>query len=379
MTTNTKERRDQLLAEAKAICEKARSEKRDLTADEFSTVEGKVTEVKGINDALKDAARSADILGQLDAMAAGVDDNRDGNQFLSLSKGWTDKFAEKLTPYGKEHGAPIGEKAIASGSSVFVDTELTPTPIAMGRPATALLNVIPVTRHGQPAYSYLRQSVRTNNAAVVAEGAVKPTSVYTFVKVDGALSVIAHLSEAIPRYWLEDRKEIQDFLKSEMAYGLQLAIESKVLADINATSGIQTQDFDTSILVTLRKSLTKLEANGYTPSAIVVDPLDWETLELALATTTAIEYNGLPYDAATRRLWNTTVVVANIEAQGTAHVLAQGAVGLDTDTSGVQLQWSEQSNADDWSKNLVRARMEGRFGTSVYTPFGVVKATIIDD
>ena len=53
-------------------------------------------------------------------------------------------------------------------------------------------------------YAYLRQSVRTNNAAVVAAGAVKPTSVYTVTGIENSLVVIAPLSEGIPRYWLLD-------------------------------------------------------------------------------------------------------------------------------------------------------------------------------
>ncbi len=39
--------------------------------------------------------------------------------------------------------------------------------------------------------------------------------------------------------------------------------------------------------------------------------------------------------------------------------LAADAVALDTDTLGVNVAWSETSNADDWSKNLIRARCEG--------------------
>ena len=41
------------------------------------------------------------------------------------------------------------------------------------------------------------------------------------------------------------------------------------------------------------------------------------------------------------------------------------AVLVDTDTIGVGVQWSETSNADDFAKNLIRARCEGGFGTSV--------------
>ena len=99
----------------------------------------------------------------------------------------------------------------------------------------------------------MRQTVRTNNAAVVAEGAVKPTSVYTVNKVPNSLVVVAHLSEAIPRFWLIDQVSLETFVSNELEYGLRLAVEAKVLADVNGTSGIQTQAYATSVLATLRK------------------------------------------------------------------------------------------------------------------------------
>jgi hypothetical protein len=66
-------------------------------------------------------------------------------------------------------------------------------------------------------------------------------------------------------------------------------------------------------------------------------------------------------------------IVATVsEAAGVGHVLTTDAVVVDTDSQGVGVQWSENSNADDFSKNLIRARCEGRFGTSVLSPLGVV-------
>ena len=44
-------------------------------------------------------------------------------------------------------------------------------------------------------------------------------------------------------------------MDSELRFGLGLAVEAKVLADINATSGIQTQSYTTSGLTTLRKGI----------------------------------------------------------------------------------------------------------------------------
>ena len=71
-------------------------------------------------------------------------------------------------------------------------------------------------------------------SAVVAENAVKPTSIYSVTRV-GRLQVIAHLSEPIPRYWLLDNDQLSGFVMNELNYGLRLAIEGKIITDINAT------------------------------------------------------------------------------------------------------------------------------------------------
>ena len=83
----------------------------------------------------------------------------------------------------------------------MVGQEFREDPVALGMVATGLLDVLPVQQHTTAEYAYLRQSVRTNNAAVVAEGATKPTSVYSVVSVEQSLAVVAHLSEGIPWYW----------------------------------------------------------------------------------------------------------------------------------------------------------------------------------
>jgi len=98
----------------------------------------------------------------------------------------------------------------------------------------------------------------------------------------------------------------------------------------------------------------------------------WEGVELALSSTNAVEHLSLPYDPASRRLFGVPIVATVSEAVGVGHVLATDAVVLDTDTIGVGVQWSETSNTDDFAKNLIRARCEGRFGPSVLSPLGVV-------
>jgi len=70
------------------------------------------------------------------------------------------------------------------------------------------------------------------------------------------------------------------------------------------------------------------------------------------------------------------VVAAVSEAAGEADVLATDAVVVDSDSQGVGVQSSETSNSDDFAKNLIRARCEGQFGTSVLSPLGVVSCDL---
>lgn len=360
---------------AKAIVKRATNEGRDLTAQERTVYQDAMAKAQSAADALHRIDDDREFLDHARQMSADLGLGTSGTssksgQRLAFSKGMAHKVA------GSMLGTETGTKALAPSGATVVGQEFKPDPIALGQVATGLLDVLPVQQHASAEYAFLRQNTRTNNAAAVAEGAVKPTSVLGLTRVEQTLTVIAHLSEGIPRYWLLDTAALEQFIDSELTYGLARAVEAKILADINAASGIQAQTFSTSALQTLRKSLTKLETAGYAAGSIVVHPSDWEGVELALSSTNAVEHLSLPYDPASRRLFGVPVVTTVSQAAGTGHVLAADAVVVDTDTQGVGVQWSESSNADDFSKNLIRARCEGRFGTSVYAPLGVVVADL---
>ena len=370
----TRERRAEVIATAQAVVEKAKAEGRGLTAVERKTVESSLAEVKSINHYLAGDAKDRDLMGQLNGgVSAGPRSTLDDGKRLSFGKSMTTVIESKMV------GGPDGSaKALAPSGAAVVGLDFDENPVALGRAATSLLNILPVILHDSPRFQFLRQGLtgRTNNAAIVAEGAVKPTSPLGVELVDNMLDVVAHLSELIPRYWLIDNVALQQFVDAELTYGLQLAVEAMVLSDLNGTSGIQTQAFSTSALMTIRKSLTKLEAAGLVAGAIVLHPTAWEGVELALASTNAVEHMALPYDPASKRLYGVPVVVTISEAPAVAHVLANDAVVLDSDNGGIDVRWSENSTAESFSRNQIQARAEGRFATSVYRPFGVVKAAL---
>ncbi|MFC9761369.1 phage major capsid protein [Rhodococcus jostii] len=374
---NLKERRAAEFKAARDIVDTAKATGRDLTPEQSADLEGRVAAVKSLDAQIAKATESANLLGQLDVMAAGaagqVVDGK--SQRLGLYGKAGGRLASKLAAKMAE-GNQIGVKALATTGQVVVGQEFDQTPIALGQPAQGLLDLFPVAQHGSPEYSFLRQTTRTNNAAVVADGAQKPTSVYTVERIEQALKIVAHLSEGIPRYWLSDNAAVQSWLTTEMVYGLRVAVESLLVTTLNATSGVQTHAFATDAITTLRGALTKLETLGLEPAAYAINPLDWQAIELARTDTAGqLEMVASPVDRAQRRLWGIPVAVTTAVAAGTAYAFADDSVIVDTDTTGVQLQWSENVGTD-FEKNLVRSRVEGRYNFSVARPLGVVKATV---
>jgi HK97 family phage major capsid protein len=149
------------------------------------------------------------------------------------------------------------------------------------------------------------------------------------------------------------------------------------LTGLGSTSGIQTQAFVTNTFLTTRTAVNKLELLGVEGQAFVFHPTDW----LAVETTTVgtggaylLAEAGAPIDRIARKLWGVPVVLSTAATPGTAYLLGQDAVALFTDDQGVRVEWAMVS--DDFSRNQVRARCEGRFALAVARPMGVVKIAL---
>jgi HK97 family phage major capsid protein len=242
--------------------------------------------------------------------------------------------------------------------------------------------VLPVIR-GPREYSYFTQTTRTNNAAPVAPGGTKPTSVYTLDRVEESLTVIAHLSEAIDKYWLQDGPSLAQFVRDELLYGLMFELEDQILngdgtginfTGLANTSGIQTQALvGTDLLATTRRALTDLETLGLSPAYFVFSAPDWEAIEMAAAAQFAANPNINPVTPMSRRLWGLPVVTTVSQAAETGYLIAADSVALRTDTQGVAIEWDTSIG---FTVNTVRARCEGRFGLTVLRPPGVVKIAL---
>lgn len=311
-------------------------------------------------------------------MAAGRDTTPGGLTHVALTGVHAKALADKVIA-GMPSDPMTGAKALVTGGTQTTSTILLPEIVTTGRPAASVLDMLP-TRIVPPTYTYLRQNARNLNAAPVPAGSARPESTVGVAGIENRLRVVAHVSEQIDHYLLSDNTNLMSFVTDELVYGLRTAVEGEVLSGpgtgehmlgILNTSGIFVQAFATNALTAVRKAITSLDGQGYVPGVIVLHAVDWEAIELLTASTGSVDTRGVPIDPVSRRLWGVPVVVNNTLGAKVGLVVGQGAVIIDHD-GRIETNRTDSVN-DDVLKNMVRCRVEGRFGVSVAQPGAVVK------
>ncbi|MBT2566572.1 phage major capsid protein [Arthrobacter sp. ISL-85] len=370
------------LKSAQSIIDAAKSGGRDLTDQEEAQVKAFHDEIRDYDATITRVGGQKSVIDGIAALAGPQGgEPGDGTQYLDLG---SKAHAASLTTAMKST-RPDGAKALVTNGSVVVGTPLVDTtPVTLGRPLRTFLQVIPTVER-PAAYSYLAQSVRTENAAVVSSGAVKPTSLLSLVKKDGKLSVIATLSEPMDKFVLEDGEALQTWVGAELSQSVLTALEAQVLSGngtgdnltgLANTSGIQTFTSaagNTDKLVELRKALTKLETAGEVPVEFILNPADWEALTIKRNASGEFD-TGSAIDAETRKAWGVPVALSNSLAANSYYLLGEGAAVIGRD-KGIVTEWG--TPGDMFTRNQVQARTEGRFNLEVRRPSAVLKGTFV--
>ncbi|MDZ7913558.1 MAG: phage major capsid protein [Rhodococcus sp. (in: high G+C Gram-positive bacteria)] len=363
-----------------------------LSAAQSKELAGLVEKVKGFDAQLAKHDKDQALVTALKGLGSDVDQRVGGHLGMTgmKARSLAQSIAYKMRGEGESEfhhnpgsmkaGSPVGTKGLAATGSVLSGVPLVSSPLAEGKVALSLLDVLPHTVRPE-VYKINHQTERSNNAAVVPVGGLKPTSKYGLESVEKSLKVIAHVSEPMDSYMLADGVDLARFVETEMLFGLRMALENQVLngsgidgefEGILSTSGVQAQAFTTDILTTTRMAVTNVENAGYIPGVFAISPTDWMALELQRNTSGQFDLSNAPVDRAAQRLWGVPVVVTTALPAKTAVLLDLAQVGVDTDGLGVQVKWSE-SVGEDFAKNQIRARVEGRFGVSLYHPQSAVK------
>ncbi|BDB60134.1 phage major capsid protein [Rhodococcus sp. RDE2] len=384
-------------AKARALTEKAQGEGRDFTAAERSEYDAALAKAKSYLEQIKTLKADEAVLDQAKGLAARLNGTTAIGPMDGLGGGLSGATKAKgrvglSGKAGKELASRIadgmvdGQKALLPAGTAHAGVPLLPEVVELGHPSNTLLDALVALPAPGPTFKALVQRQRDNNAAPVAEGDTKPTSVFGLEEVEVNLEVLAHMSEPTPRYWFEDNDALQVFVQDEMVRGLRDALEAQVLTGdgtrpnlqgVLTTSGVQVQSFTTDVARSVRSAITKLEVAGHEDNhVIVLRPEDWEAAETARAEGSGqLEAVANVTQRAQRTLWGVPVVVSNALPAGTGLVIDREAVVVYSDNV-VDVRWSE-TVADDFQKNLVRARVESRYAAVVTKPLGVVRVATV--
>ncbi len=355
------------------IITKARDEHRDLTAADRALLDLPRSNAKARDDIRKHEA----ITRQLKSMTLGAD-APNPNQSKEDTP-MTDNLpltAKARTEVARRAVDEIHTKGITSGAGSLTVSTAVGDITGIEHAGTTILDIIPATRLTTPEFSYLKQTARDLKAARVATGAEKPKSDLKFTRVDSTLEVVAHIVRGIDEYILSDVTGLNSFISSEMIVGVHEAVEAWAVEEIASASGKLAQAYTTDAFTTARMGINQLQATGLTPVAVVLSPSDWARMETTKAAGAGtFLFNSAPVDQTNGTLWGVPVVTSHRLADGAGYVIADGAVELFHDG---QVKVAFNSSGDEFERNELSFRTEGRFCPVVKREAGVVSLALTD-
>lgn len=388
------ERKELHLKAIRAIATKTESENRNFTAAERAKVaEHSAAAAKAHQDILELDADEK-MINEINSLGAPVGARRGRNARTAQRDG---EWSKAMT----DHLGRVGAKALTTSGSISVPS-LSAGLVEIGDRPRSILQLIPfVPLTTGDEYGFIQETVRTQNASTVAVGKKKPESVYALEKITDHVKTIAHLA-TVDRSLVMDVDLLQAYLEGALRDGVELELEDQILLGNGSTAGVlddmvgiintpgtQTQAWDTSLLVTARKAVTKLESaygGKLDPSgfAWVLDPADWERFELSTDSDHFVmgdpgnPGNTVPVDRARRTLWGYPVTTSLAMVDGTGLLGDFGGSVEIREREAVTVEWAQTGfvtdlfgaglHGDLWEANKVRFRAEGRWGEAVTRP-----------
>ncbi|HEY7804191.1 MAG TPA: phage major capsid protein [Orrella sp.] len=250
-------------------------------------------------------------------------------------------------------------------------------------------DVLPVGRTTSNLIEFTKENVFTNNAgpqydSPATENVIKPESGITFTLASAPVVTLAHFIP-VSRQVIDDAPQLESYVNSRLTYGLKLEEEDQLLNG-NGTSGnisgiLNSGNFtaynravtgDTK-LETLRRAITQGQLSEFMVDTIVMNPADWEEIELLKGTDGQFVFSN-PVVMAGPQIWGKRVVPTNSIASGTFLVgaMAMGAQIWDRQDAAVQISYED---GDNFKKNMATLLAEERLALTVYRPAAFISGS----
>lgn len=248
-----------------------------------------------------------------------------------------------------------------------------------------LLTSIPVT---SSSVEYAKQTVRTNAAAIVAEGAAKPYSQYEWGEGTASIVTIAHLAK-LTLQAIADAPRLSAEVESEMRYGLAYTEDAELLngdGTVGHISGLMdnatTYHVPTGVVANniltpvdiLRVAILQAHLALAAPDGHILNPIDVANIELLRRDVDkggGYLFGSPDSGNPVMRLWRLPVIETAAMAPGDFLTGAFKYAASLYDRMGVQVLISTE-NEDDFARNKATMRCESRLGLGVRRPYALI-------
>lgn len=295
-------------------------------ADQLLTVQnGLVTAVKALTDQLEGVTAKNQEMAQL--LAAGGTGGVGAP--MSLGEAVMAAGGDQIKAYQGGNLSITVANAIttAAGSAggVIFHTEERDT-VEMARRTLKIIDLISRGSTDTDKVKYTAHTLRTDAAAMVAEGGTYAASAYGWTKQEADVRKIGHITH-ISEEAMADAAQLQTMVDTELRYGVELKLEGQVLAGDglgenlsglipNATAfGAAAGLPNATHIDRLRLALLQVALADYVADGIVLNPTDWAAIELLKDTTGGFVF-GNPGAGNTPKLWGKDVVESNTISAG---------------------------------------------------------------
>jgi HK97 family phage major capsid protein len=253
-------------------------------------------------------------------------------------------------------------------------------------------DALPVGRTSSNLIEFTKENVFTNSAGPQydspnTENVLKPESGITFTLATAPVVTLAHFIP-VSRQVLDDAPQLESYVNSRLVYGLKLEEEDQLLNGTGTAGNIggilKSGNFtaynrgvtgDTK-LDTLRRAITQCQLSEFTADTIVLNPADWEVIELQKSSYGEYIFGGDmgPIEMIGPRIWGKRVIPTNSIAAGTFLVgaFSLGAQVWDRMDAAVQISYED---GDNFRKNMATLLAEERLALTVYRPAAFVSGS----
>jgi HK97 family phage major capsid protein len=278
--------------------------------------------------------------------------------FLNYGRnGRSAKFEVNMT---QERALPItlGEMVTAGlrGTILQVDTSAPAAP-------TPLLDACMSVEVSGNAVEYVAWAKTSGGAATVTEGSAKPPVEYAPTVTPATLEMIAVYTQ-LTRQLIEDMPAVRSKIDGELRREIAREEEEHAAAALVAATLPTAEGAD--LLSAIRVGIGTVQAAGYTPNAVVLNPADWAELDVVVMGATLLG------PAIGQSFWGLAPIAATSQPAGTATV-GDFKAGVEHYFRSAISLFITDSHADTFLSNVFTLLAERRSLTAVVRPAALVE------